>query len=388
MKLLRKIGKLALRAVSSLLLASFIGFALGGVVSFVAPKLIEKLFSSRIFGVIILAAAGYLVILCRYLIQRACKRKRAVEELLRKIGDFALLALGCLGAVAIGTCVAFLAGVLVLEPISWFNKELTNALFDFGPTFGKFKVPVIVVAIGCLAIWIGVRVANSWKRERERGIDLDEEKGRLQNFLADRKRWIIGLSLVALFLTCEIARDYPQYDKRFHKADRLATGRVVEVDPGEPPSGAGEDADPGSPPSSHYQFQLNGITYDGWIEDELAKGEEIVICYNASDPKFNHAKDESTSFFHEERYTFFLLMLVLAALAYVVWRRKPDEPEPEIGIGDGSFESLREAMIKRVGRNLTAEEEAKARRLADRIQKAKEDEKIAMQKLGEAIEKL
>lgn len=308
-------------------------------------------------------------------------------KLLRKIGDFALFAVGLCVAVPLAAGVAYLVGTFVLWPISLLNEDFTDSVSGFGPAFGRVKLPAIVIAIGCLAIWVGARIANSWKRERERAIELDEEKGRLQNFLADRKRWIIGLSLVALFLTGETAKNYIKYDKEFHKADRLTTGRIVEVDPGEPASGAGEDADPGRPPSSHYQFQVNGVTRDGWIKDELPNGEEVVICYNASDPKFNHAQDDHTTFRGYNENTNILLMLVIAALAYVIWHRKPDEPEQEIDIGDGSFESLRRAMIKRLGRDLTAKEEAKARQLADRIEDATKKERAAMQKLVDALDK-
>ena len=108
----------------------------------------------------------------------------------------------------------------------------------------------------------------------------------------------------------------------------MATGHIVEVDPGEPASGSGEDADSGSPPSSHYQFQVNGITYDGWIEDELSEGEEILIRPNSSDPKFNHAQDDHASFYDETRGTLFLLIIVLAALTWWIWKREPAEPEP------------------------------------------------------------
>jgi hypothetical protein len=310
-----------------------------------------------------------------------------IMKLLRKIGDFALFAVGLCVTVPLAACVAYLVGTFALWPISLLNEDFTDSVSGFGPAFGRVKLPAIVIAIGCLAIWVGARIANSWKRERERAIELDEEKGRLQNFLADRKRWIIGLSLVAFFFACETAQNYIKYDKRFHKANGLATGHIVEVDPGEPASGAGEDADPGSPPSSHYQFQVSGITYDGWIEDELSEGEEILIRYNSSDPKFNHAQDDSTTFYHHNRSVFSLLMLVLAALAVVIWKRKPDEPEREIDIGDGSFESLRRALIERLHRDPTPREEAKLRKLADRIQKATEEERLAMQKLNEAIER-
>jgi hypothetical protein len=202
-----------------------------------------------------------------------------------------------------------------------------------------------------------------------------------------RRRWIIGLSIVALLLAYSMAKQYTDYYKRFNKADRVAKGHVIEVDPGEPPSGAQtDDGDPGTPPSSHYQFQVDGKSYDGWIEDELSKGEPILIRYNSSDPSFNHAQDDHTTFVHKERHSLFLLFIVLAALGWCIRNRNPlEDHEPEIDIGDGSFDSLRKAMIQRVGRDLTPKEELKLRRLADRIQKAAEEERIAIRKLADAI---
>jgi hypothetical protein len=108
------------------------------------------------------------------------------------------------------------------------------------------------------------------------------------------------------------------YDKRFNSADRLIVGHVVGVDPGEPPSGGGEDADPGTPPSSHYQFTLNGVTYDGWIEDELSESEPITVRYNSSDPNFNHAQDDHRTFTQKERFNLLLLFIVLGALVYCI----------------------------------------------------------------------
>jgi hypothetical protein len=110
------------------------------------------------------------------------------------------------------------------------------------------------------------------------------EEKLLHDFLGRRKLWIIGLSIAAVLLGKSLADGWIEHYNRFDEANRLATGHIVEVDPGEPASGSGEGADPGSPPSSHYQFQVNGITYDGWIEDELSEGEEILIRYNSSDP--------------------------------------------------------------------------------------------------------
>lgn len=57
----------------------------------------------------------------------------------------------------------------------------------------------------------------------------------------------------------------------------------------------------------------------------------------------------------------------------------------EIDIGDGSFESLRRAVVARVHREPTPKEEAKLRELADRIQTATEEERIAFQKLSDAM---
>jgi hypothetical protein len=216
---------------------------------------------------------------------------------------------------------------------------------------------------------------------------VDEEKARLEDFLANRKRWIIGLSLAALFLVYTTAQDYIKFDKQFHKADRLATAHVVEVDPGEPASGAGEDADPGRLPSSRYQFQVNGVTYDGWLGDELRSGDEIVIRYNSSDPTLSHAQDDHPTFRNYNRSELFCLMVVVAALALVIWNRKPDESEPQIDIGDGSFESLRRGWIERLHCNPTPAKEAKIREFADKFQKLKQQERASKQKITEALDK-
>jgi hypothetical protein len=74
------------------------------------------------------------------------------------------------------------------------------------------------------------------------------------------------------------------------------------------------------------------------------------------------------TFVHKERHSLFLLFIVLAALGWLIRNRNPlEDHEPEIDIGDGSFDSLRKAMMQRVGRDLTPKEELKLRRLADRI---------------------
>jgi hypothetical protein len=112
---------------------------------------------------------------------------------------------------------------------------------------------------------------------------------------ASRKRWIIGLSIVALLLAYVTAEDCIKHYKRFNKADRLATGHVVESDPGTP-GHAGPDGDPGDPAWSHYQFKVGETIYDGWTDYELAEGETIQVRYNSLDPRFSHAEDDDTGF--------------------------------------------------------------------------------------------
>jgi hypothetical protein len=112
---------------------------------------------------------------------------------------------------------------------------------------------------------------------------------------ASRKRWIIGLSVVALLLAYVIADDCIEHYKRFNKANRLATGHVVESDPGTP-GHSGPDGDPGDPAWSHYQFNVGEKVYGGSTDYELAVGETIRIRYNSSDPRFSHAEDDDTGF--------------------------------------------------------------------------------------------
>jgi hypothetical protein len=112
---------------------------------------------------------------------------------------------------------------------------------------------------------------------------------------ASRKRWMIGLSIVAVLLAYAAASDSVKHYKRFNKADRLATGHVVESDPGTP-GHAGPDGDAGDPASSHYQFKVGEKVYDGWTDYELAEGDTIRVRYNPSDPRFSHADDDDTGF--------------------------------------------------------------------------------------------
>jgi hypothetical protein len=131
---------------------------------------------------------------------------------------------------------------------------------------------------------------------------------------ASRRRWIIGLSIVALFLARESADDCIEYYKRFNKTDRTTVAHVVEFHPGEPGSGD----DPGSPPWALYQFTVNGRSYDGEIKDELTVGDQVTVRYNPSDPNSNHPQYEKPNWPNKIFHSGFLLFLVLAALVYVV----------------------------------------------------------------------
>jgi hypothetical protein len=132
---------------------------------------------------------------------------------------------------------------------------------------------------------------------------------------ASRKRWIIGLSTVALLLAYVIGDGCIKDYKRFNKANRSATGQVVEVDPGEP-GHPGPDGDAGQPPSSHYQFNVNGITYDGWLKDELGEGEKVLVRYNSSNPEFNHA-DGDQPFWRDHSHAVWFIAFAIVAWSLV-----------------------------------------------------------------------
>ena len=134
---------------------------------------------------------------------------------------------------------------------------------------------------------------------------------------ASRKRWIIGLSVVALLLAYVIAGDCIKHYKRFNKADRSATGHVVDSDPGTP-GHAGLDGDPGDPAWSHYQFKVGEKVYDGWTDYELAEGDTIRVRDNPSDPRFSHAEDDDTGFAKVVSVRGIALITVLAMLVSFV----------------------------------------------------------------------
>jgi len=179
---------------------------------------------------------------------------------LKKIGEFALLAFGgCIG-LAVWICIAAIIGIFVTDPL--LPTSFTDSLHD--------SSMVLFVAfnsvVGSLVLLCFLLLSRAWNRKAQDQSGSVAAKS-LQDFLVTRKLWIIGLSIGALLLGKSLADGWIEHQKRFDAADRLATGRIVEVDPGEPASGSGEDADPGREPSSHYQFQANGFIYDGWIED-------------------------------------------------------------------------------------------------------------------------
>jgi len=135
-----------------------------------------------------------------------------------------------------------------------------------------------------------------------------------------RKRWITGTSIVALLLACAIAEPCIRDYKRFNKADRLATGHVIEVDPGDPGEpisyADGGSGGPGQPPSSRYQFEVNGITYDGRAQDQLVVGETVPVRYNSSQPRFNYAEGD-VPYWKKNDFSIFLIGLIGAAIMLV-----------------------------------------------------------------------
>jgi len=135
-----------------------------------------------------------------------------------------------------------------------------------------------------------------------------------------RKRWIIGTSIVAFLLACAMAEPCIRDYRRFNEADRLATGHVVDVDPGDPGEPVsyadGGSGGPGQPPSSHYQFEVNGTTYDGRAQDELAVSETVPVRYNSSQPRFNHAEGD-VPFWKKNDFSILLIGLIAAAICLV-----------------------------------------------------------------------
>jgi hypothetical protein len=238
---------------------------------------------------------------------------------LKKIGDFAALAFGGCVMLAVSMCIAAIIGVFFTDPFlpASFAESLRNSSMILFLAFNSI--------VGSLILLCGYLLWRAWSRKAQ-GESSSAEAKLLQNFLAKRKLWIAGLSIAAVLLGKNVADAWIDHHKRFDEADRVATGHVVEVDPGEPPTGTGEDADPGRDPSSHYEFQVNGVTYDGWTGDELSQGEELLVRYNSSAPKFNHAQDDHASPY-DDNHSIFLLIIVLAALGWWMWKRKPDEPE-------------------------------------------------------------
>jgi hypothetical protein len=241
---------------------------------------------------------------------------------LKKICDFAFLAFGaCLG-LAMGACIAFIIGALITDSL------LTASFTDSVRESSKVLFIAFNSIVGSLVLLCGYLSWRAWSRKAQ-DQSLSVEARQLRDFLARRKFWITALSIVAVLLGKSVADGWVEHHKRFDEADRSATARIVEVDPGEPGSGSGEDADPGRDPSSHYQFQVNGVMYDGWIEDELSEGTEILIRYNSSAPRFNHAQDDDRTFYEDNKGTLILFIVVLAALTGFIWKRKQTEPEPD-----------------------------------------------------------
>jgi hypothetical protein len=132
---------------------------------------------------------------------------------------------------------------------------------------------------------------------------------------ASRKRWIIGLSITAVVCAYMAAGDARTHYMRFNKANQIATGHVVEL----------QEHDNGDAPPSrdaHYQFAVNGIYHDGWVEDgdeKLAVGDSMLIHYSSSDPDFNHADSDQPGWRDDLHWSLVLLVLALIGLGNFIW---------------------------------------------------------------------
>lgn len=132
--------------------------------------------------------------------------------------------------------------------------------------------------------------------------------------------WFVGLSIIIAWFGYAIGNDFVEHSKRFSKANRLAIGHVVHVTPGlrnDPRVGNGE------PPSSHYQFRVDGATYEGWVEEELMEGETVRILYNSSNPNFNHAEADRTSWVDAVLGNLCLLFLASVFLIFLIRDKSP-----------------------------------------------------------------
>jgi hypothetical protein len=249
-----------------------------------------------------------------------------MKPILEKIGKYVLICVGCLAGTAF---LGWLAGS--------FTIFLVNKVVPSFP--GEFFAPaahniadwrnLVVVAIGWVAIlcfflirYLVSRTPWMIQRHAKETRKTEHEKQK-----TSRKRWIIGLSIVALFCVYESTSQCVRHYKRFNKADRDATGYVLESDPGTP-GHSGPDGDAGDPAWSYYQFRVDGKTYDGGTDYELARGETIQVRYSSSDPSFNHAQDDDQSMFQDWfHHGGFLLMLVLVGLVWFIRnKREPEYP--------------------------------------------------------------
>jgi hypothetical protein len=125
----------------------------------------------------------------------------------------------------------------------------------------------------------------------------------------------MALSILATFLAYEGTQSCVGHYKSFNKANRLATGYVIDSEPG---GGSDEDYEP---PSSHYQFNVSHTTYEGWVQDDLAVGEKILVRYDSSDPNFSHAQWERADWVGYSFSSFFLLGFVLLVLIPMIRHR-------------------------------------------------------------------
>jgi hypothetical protein len=261
-------------------------------------------------------------------------------KVFQKIGTFfQRVAVGVGFAAILAYSVVLLMLVLALVGM-FFGGAADWIAKDFGPFLKRYGIGVdsvrlavlgvVVVAAAAIGATIGRDMLKK-KQAEEKRAEISATLARGGSVSADafqagyatpsyRKYWIMGLSLVALYLAYSGAHQCIDYYKRFNQADRSATAHVVESDPGE----AGDGDDAGREPSSRYEFQVDGKTYDGSTEDELPEGKQIAIRYNSTDPSFNHAQGDAADWRGQIGKHVFFLVIVLAILVGVVRTKASD----------------------------------------------------------------
>ena len=160
-RLLRKIGDFALRAVALCFAVAFslVGALFVGVLAILAVDLFNKRLADVLFdSPIVIAAIGCLTILCGWLISRACKRKRAIEDEIKIVSSIKIVEPPPPSRVE-----RFFGSEGALERVynrcfGWIEKIENNRLRT---VVGSLIFCVIAFLVGRIAVWaLGIRLES------------------------------------------------------------------------------------------------------------------------------------------------------------------------------------------------------------------------------------